>query len=94
MNPITQQVIEFLTHPELSFGGEEDVLLLADPQALQSRVAVLLEESSAVLGQENSQNLKFRLGEADWPVIAGEFRSRIEMASGFFGPDAEASSSA
>lgn len=91
MNSTTQQIIEFLTHPELRFGGEEDVLLLADPQALQSRVALLLDESPAILGQEDSQNLKARLGEADWPLIAGEFRSRIEMASGFFGPDAQAS---
>ncbi len=92
MNSITQHVIEFLSHAELPFGGEEDVLLLADPESLQAHVAFLLAESPAVLGAEESQNLKVRLGEADWPLIASEFRSRIEMASGFFGPDAGASS--
>ncbi|MBW3637964.1 MAG: hypothetical protein KY445_16090 [Armatimonadetes bacterium] len=94
MNPTTQQIIEFLSHPELRFGGEEDVLLLADPADLQSRVALLLDESPAILGQDNSQTLKTQLAQADWPLIAGEFRSRIEMASGFFGIDAQSSTGA
>ena len=88
MNPTTQQVIEFLTHPELPFGAEEDVLLLSDPEALQIEVASLLEEHPAVLGADESTGLKERLSEADWLVIAQEFRTRLALASNFFEPDA------
>lgn len=94
MNPTTQQIIEFLSHPELPFGAEEDLLLLADPQALRDRVASLLEEFPAVLGAENSSGLRAQLGQADWPLIAGEFRARVEMASRFFDGDAQAASNA
>ena len=89
MNPTTQQVIEFLSHPELPFGAEEDLLLLADPIALQERVASLLEEKPAVLGRENSDTLKSQLAQADWPFIAQEFRARVEVASQFFDGDAQ-----
>lgn len=91
MNPSTQQVIEFLSHPELPFGTEEDVLLLSDPEALQSHIASLLEEHPAVLGSESTRGLIARLTEADWPFIAQEFQARVAMASGFF--DAEAGAS-
>jgi hypothetical protein len=91
MNPTTQQVIEFLTHPELPFGTEEDTLTLGDPIELQGRVTSLLEEFPLVLGKEHSTSLYGRLGEADWPFIAKEFQARIALASSFFDPDAQAS---
>jgi hypothetical protein len=94
MNPTTQQVIEFLTHPELPFGTEEDTLALSDPITLQSRVASLLEEFPAVIGPEPSAHLKARLGEADWPFIGQEFLARIELASNFFDADAQSASQA
>jgi hypothetical protein len=89
MNSITQRVIEFLSHPELPFGGEEDVLLLADPPALWPRVAGLLDEFPLVLGADETQNLKNQLGQADWNAVAQAFAARVEAASGFFGVDAE-----
>lgn len=92
MNPITQQTIEFLSHPELPFGTEEDVLILSDPQALHERVASLLEEHPAVLGTQDTANLKAHLSEADWNFIAQEFRARVEVASGFFGADSQGAS--
>jgi len=91
MHPTTQQVIEFLSHPELPFGTEEDVLVLSDPQSLHLRVAALIEEFPAVLGNSQSQSLKARLGEADWSLVAQEFRARVELASGFFDGDANSS---
>lgn len=90
MNPITQQVIEFLSRPELPFGTEEDLLLMSDPQSLRERVASLLEESPAVLGAPESENLKANLSGADWDFIAQEFRARVEVASRFFESDAPA----
>lgn len=91
MNPTTQQVIEFLSHPELPFGTEEDVLILGDPESLQNRVASLLDEFPAVLPAQNTRSLKEHLGEADWPFIAQEFRARVEVASSFFDADAQTS---
>jgi hypothetical protein len=91
MHPTTQQIIAFLSHPDLPFGAEEDVLLLADPEALQTRVAFLLEEHPAVLGGSNTESLTQQLGEADWPFIAKEFRARVQLVSGFFDADAQAS---
>ena len=89
MNPFTQRIIEFLSHPELPFGGEEDVLLLADPHALRPRVAALLDDFPKVLGAEDTSDLQTHLDEADWPFIAQEFRARVELASGFFDADAQ-----
>ncbi len=90
MNPTTQQVIAFLSHPDLPFGTEEDVLFLADPEALQTQVAFLLEEHPTVLGNPDTENLKQHLREADWLFIAQEFRARVALASGFFDGDAQA----
>lgn len=89
MNPVTQQVIEFLSHPELPFGAEEDLLLLSDPQALRTQVAVLLDENPAVLGEQNSENLKQRLGEADWLFIAQNFLARVDLTANFFEADTQ-----
>ncbi|RYX85954.1 hypothetical protein EON83_04145 [bacterium] len=87
MNPITQQVIEFLTHPELPFGTEEDMLLLNDPKLLRGQVASLLEENPDILGKQDSQSLWACLGEADWPFIAQEFNARVALAANFFEAD-------
>ncbi len=89
MNPTTQQVIEFLTHPELPFGAEEDVLLLSDPESLHLEVASLLKKHLTVLGEANSEELRARLAQADWPLVAQEFQARIEMASRLFDTDAQ-----
>jgi hypothetical protein len=91
MHPTTQQVIAFLSNSDIPFGTEEDVLFLADPEALQTQVAFLLEEHPAVLGSSDTQSLKQQLGEADWPFIAQEFRARMQLVSGFFDADAQAS---
>ena len=88
-NSTTQQVIEFLSQPSLPFGSEEDVLLLSDPEALQTRITTLLDENPTVL-DGNAEELKSKLAEADWPLIAQEFRARVAVASGFFDGDAQA----
>lgn len=93
MNPTTQQVIEFLTHPELPFGTEEDLLILSDAEFLRERVAGLLDEFPAVLGDLETANLKAHLNEADWPFIGQEFRARVAVASNFFDGDAATHSS-
>lgn len=93
MDPVTQQVIQFLSHPELPFGTEEDVLLLADPASLRERVLALLEESPQVLGADQSNSLRSRLAQADWALIAQEFRARVDTAASFFDADAQPSSS-
>lgn len=93
MDPVTQQVIQFLSHPELPFGTEEDVLLLADPSSLRERVIALLEESPSVLGAEQSRTLSSRLTQADWPLIAQEFQARVDTAASFFDADAQPSNS-
>ena len=85
MNAVTQEVIEFLGYPEHSFGTEEDVLLLAEPEALRARVSDLLDEPKP---NWSADGLKERLGEADWPFIAQEFQMRVNMASRFFDRDA------
>ena len=89
MNTSTQQIIEFLTHPELPFGTEEDVLLMSDPESLQFRVASLLEEFPAVLGNAKTQELQALLANVDWAFIAQEFRARVEVTSTFFEADAQ-----
>ena len=89
MNVATQRVIEFLGHPELNFGTEEDVLLLADPVALQNRVASLLDEPQKILSEQHTDDLKEQLPAADWPFIAQEFDTRVNMAARFFDADAQ-----
>lgn len=89
MNPTTQQVIEFLALPELHFGAEEDVLLLSDPESLREQVASLLKDKPRILGQAESENLKARLGEADWSAIVQEFQARVDLATKFFDTDAK-----
>lgn len=88
MNPTTQSVIEFLTHPELPFGTEEDLLLLSDPDSLHAEVASLLQDNPAVLGAQESEQLKSQLDQADWPLIAQEFSARVALAANFFDQDA------
>jgi hypothetical protein len=89
MNPTTEEVIEFLNHPELSFGTEEDLLLLADPQAFHQEVDRLLQEPHAFIESVHAENLRSRLSSADWPRIAEEFHNRVEIAARFFDPDAQ-----
>jgi hypothetical protein len=89
MNSITHEVIEFLNHPELNFGTQEDLLLLADPALLQQEVARLLQEPHAFLDENDAETLRRRLGEADWPQVAEEFRTRVDIAARFFDPDAQ-----
>lgn len=89
MNPTTQQVIEFLSHPELPFGAEEDVLILSDPEMLHERVVSLLGDYPAVLGRGKTESLQGQLAQADWPFIAQEFRARVGVTSLFFDADAQ-----
>lgn len=89
MNQATQDVIEFLNHPDLSFGKETtDLELLDDPELLRQRVEDLLEEPSAFLQEGESENLRSQLAQADWPSIAQEFRNRMSMTASFFDDDA------
>jgi hypothetical protein len=74
MKNITQRVIEFLSHAELPFGGEEDLLLLDDPAAFQARVTGLLDEG--------------KLDAVAWSFVGLEFQARIETAARFFDGDA------
>jgi hypothetical protein len=89
MNETTHEVIEFLNHPELNFGTEEDLLLLADPVSLQEEVARLLLEPHAFLNSADTDNLRSRLHDADWSRVAEEFRNRVDVAARFFDPDAQ-----
>jgi hypothetical protein len=57
MNPTTEEVIQFLNHPELNFGTEEDLLLLADPEAFQAEVARLLQEPT-LSGKLQAESLR------------------------------------
>jgi hypothetical protein len=88
MKNITQRVIEFLSHAELPFGGEEDLLLLDDPAAFQARVTGLLDEYPQVLGATETAELKGKLDEVAWSFVGLEFQARIETAARFFDGDA------
>ncbi|MBV9865883.1 MAG: hypothetical protein JO316_11055 [Abitibacteriaceae bacterium] len=90
MNQATQDVIEFLNHPDLSFGKETtDLELLDAPELLHQRVADLLEEPSSSLAEGESEKIRSQLAQADWPAIAQEFRNRMSMTASFFDSDAE-----
>ena len=90
MNQATQDVIEFLNHPDLDFGQPEDVDMLDNPELLHQKVRVLLDDPPSFLAsQEEALNLRHRLHEADWHAVAHEFRTRLSMASGFFDEDAQ-----
>jgi hypothetical protein len=90
MNQITQDVIEFLTHPDLDFGDNPmDAALLDKPELLQQRVRGLLEVPPPFLSSHEAAGLRARLDEADWPTIALEFRTRLHMAAQFFQTDAK-----
>lgn len=90
-NQTTRDVIAFLTHPDLDFGhSPPDLELLAEPQEMHQRVHLLLDDAPAFLtGQQDAKDLQARLNEADWPAIAREFQSRINLTSQFFGQDAD-----
>ena len=92
LNQPTLDVIEFLTHPDLDFGhSTADVELLGNPELLHQRVHELLENPPTFLtSREEGLKLRAQLGEADWPAVAQEFRTRVAMASRFFGQDAGA----
>ena len=91
MNQTTQDVIEFLTHPETRWGDPEALpMLLADPPALHEAVREMLDDAPAFLDSAQTEDLRRRLPEADWPAVTREFQTRLNMASGFFDPDAEA----
>ncbi|HVF09904.1 MAG TPA: hypothetical protein VNA16_03830 [Abditibacteriaceae bacterium] len=89
MNQTTQDVIEFLNHPDLDFGvNANDAELLANPELLRDRVHALIADVPAFLtSREEGEELRGRLGEADWPCIAEEFQARLKLASSFFGRD-------
>lgn len=85
----TQQVIEFLSNPEVSLADPAELpLLLADHDELRDSVAAELE-TPRVLSSEEAESLSARLGEVDWPQVAREFQSRLDLAAGFFDPDAQ-----
>lgn len=92
MNNSTPQIIEFLSHPELPFGTEEDALLLEDPDELRERVAALLDENPDVLGAAETAELKAHLDAVAWSFVALEMQARIEAAARFFDADATAAS--
>lgn len=83
MKNITPLIIEFLSHPELGFGTEEDALLLEDPEALRERVTSLLDEYPSLLGPDEAAELKARLDDVAWSFVALELQARIEAASNF-----------
>lgn len=86
----TQQVIAFLSNPEVSLADPAELpLLLADPDELHQAVKAQLETPRAVFAEE-AASLKARLNEVDWPHVAREFQSRLDLAAGFFDPDAQA----
>lgn len=90
MQTITQQVLAFLSHPDLPFGTEADLNLLEDPEALRDRVGSLLDEFPHLLGAEESADLKAHLDEAAWSFIALEFQVRAETEPSFMDEDSDA----
>jgi hypothetical protein len=87
MKNSTQRVIEFLSHPEVTFGGEEDLLVLEDPAVFQARVAGLLDEYPQIFGASETDNLKGQLDGVAWSFVGLEFQARIEQAARFFDDD-------
>ena len=89
-NHPTQQVIAFLSDPEVSLADAADLpLLLADTEELRQAVEAQLEAPRALSSRE-AASLRARLDEVDWPLVAREFQSRLDLAAGFFDPDAQA----
>ncbi len=86
MNQTTTDVIQFLTDPELDFGDNlMDVELLEAPEMLRETVSNLLASAPSFMASpEAAAELRARLGEADWPLIAREFQERVKMARRFF----------
>lgn len=93
-NHPTQQVIAFLSDPEVSLADAADLpLLLADTEELRQAVEAQLEaqlEAPRALSSREAASLRARLDEVDWPLVAREFQSRLDLAAGFFDPDAQA----
>jgi len=88
MDQTTQDVITFLNFPDLDYGASPtDAEMLQDPGLLRDMVARLVEgpfpspESRAA-----AENLRGRLGEADWEEVSRTQQGRIGIASGFFDP--------
>jgi len=89
MNQATQSVIEFLSHPELNFGTEEDLLLLDEPTELAAEVARLLQNQNAFFDAAQTEELQNQLPQVDWNEVAQEFRNRVQMTARFFDGDAQ-----
>ena len=96
MNEVTADVIQFLTDPELPLGGDPmEAEFLEDPQMLREAVTTLLENPARYPDSEELGNsLRPRLDEADWPLIAREFRQRLKTTAGFFDVDIETNNAA
>ena len=96
LNQATEDVIQFLTDPEIHFGDSPtDVEFLEDPQMLREAVEKLLENPASYPGnREQRASLRGRLGEADWPLIAREFSQRVKTTARFFDVDIETNNAA
>ena len=75
-----------LTDPELNFGADPlHAEILEAPELLREAVADLpADPPSFLASRQAAAELRARLPEADWTLIAQEFRSRLKMAERFF----------
>ena len=90
MNQTTSDVIEFLNHPELDLGVNPlDIESLQHPELLREKVESLLQPPPAFLeSREAGEDLRARLHQADWALVARELRNRLYQTSRFFDEDA------
>jgi len=90
MNQTTEDVIVFLTNPDLDFGDNPmDVELLKNPELLHQKMRVLLDGPLPFTdGGVAGADLLSRLDECDWPAVAAEFSTRLKMTAHFFDQDA------
>ncbi len=96
MDQATNDVMQFLTNPELRFGASPmDAEFLEDPDMLREAVENLLEDpSSHPDSREQGEALRARLDAADWPLIAREFQQRLKTTARFFDTDIETNNAA
>jgi hypothetical protein len=85
----TQHVIEFLSDPEVSLADASDLpLLLADADELRQAVETQWKRRGFVTPGGRQFALAF--GRSRLASSRARFQSRLDLAAGFFDPDAQA----
>lgn len=86
MNPITEEVLEFLNFPDLDLGTTPlDLEMLQDPTLMRDLTTRLLagpfpsDES-----RDAAQALNGRLGDVDWNAVAQAMQGRVRITDALF----------